>query len=505
MVAISNDYNLTIRQPPRRARVVGPKEKDRKPVDPPPIIQLHIRDASDPTQNYLQSPYFFMLCTLWDATYDQPPQTSLQSALAGTLVSSLHRLKDVDNTDGGFFVFGDLSVKLEGDFRLRFNLFEMVKTEVVYIKSITTDRFRVFSAKNFPGMDESTFLSRSFGDQGVRLRIRKEPRSLPKRPIASRTRPEDFSHPYPPAMALDPRSHTGQPVYPQGGSYGHPPSSEYPLPYGESSTKRQRTSVDMTVRGANERDTKYSERFVGEYKTPDGHFSQNPQYLTYGSNFPQILPPTLSATSEFTFRPSPLSPSSPYEVPGPQFQILSQSTPSYQHQGHVGYNYQQGQMAHSESLEASRSTRSIPPSRHYSHSEHSRMSSLISPSRRPSIDDRSLVRSNNPPVSSTLQTNSYQGSRESREVPLTERTAPRSSSYTVLPPLQSTTPANPSLVGPPHQYPSSVSSEFDPRNTFQTSDQVSSERQRERKEILEEAATPPSTTNTARRHYGDPG
>ena len=87
-----------------------------------------------------------MLCTLWDATYDQPPQTSLQSALAGTLVSSLHRLKDVDNTgglfqmvpqerslkltctDGGFFVFGDLSVKLEGDFRLRFNLFEMVKS-----------------------------------------------------------------------------------------------------------------------------------------------------------------------------------------------------------------------------------------------------------------------------------------------------------------------------------------------------------------------------------------
>ena len=77
-------------------------------------------------------------------------------ALAGTLVSSLHRLKDIDNTgmrqdfralqflycrsittdmffvsfeisDGGFFVFGDLSVKVEGEFRLRFSLFEMQK------------------------------------------------------------------------------------------------------------------------------------------------------------------------------------------------------------------------------------------------------------------------------------------------------------------------------------------------------------------------------------------
>lgn len=32
--------------------------------------------------------------------------------------------------------------------------------------------------KNFPGMLESTFLSRSFADQGVKLRIRKEPRTM---------------------------------------------------------------------------------------------------------------------------------------------------------------------------------------------------------------------------------------------------------------------------------------------------------------------------------------
>lgn len=32
-----------------------------------------------------------------------------------------------DVLDGGFFVFGDLSVKIEGEFRLKFTLFEMRK------------------------------------------------------------------------------------------------------------------------------------------------------------------------------------------------------------------------------------------------------------------------------------------------------------------------------------------------------------------------------------------
>lgn len=30
-----------------------------------------------------------------------------------------------DAADGGFFVFGDLSVKIDGEFRLKFTLFEM--------------------------------------------------------------------------------------------------------------------------------------------------------------------------------------------------------------------------------------------------------------------------------------------------------------------------------------------------------------------------------------------
>lgn len=67
----SNAYTLTVRQGPERAKAfAGPKEKgeallvrldqhplttsapsaDRKPVDPPPIIQLQIMDPQDPAQ-----------------------------------------------------------------------------------------------------------------------------------------------------------------------------------------------------------------------------------------------------------------------------------------------------------------------------------------------------------------------------------------------------------------------------------------------------------------------
>jgi len=96
----------------------------------------------------------------------------------GTVVSSLHRLKDLDNTDGAFFIFGDLSIKIEGVFKLQFNLYEMRDKECFHMQSIQSDPFKVYPQRTFPGMSESTVLTRTFSDQGVRLRLRKEPRTL---------------------------------------------------------------------------------------------------------------------------------------------------------------------------------------------------------------------------------------------------------------------------------------------------------------------------------------
>ena len=44
----------------------------------------------------------------------------------GSVVSSLYHLKDIDNSDAGFFVFPDLSVRVEGNYRLKLSLFEII-------------------------------------------------------------------------------------------------------------------------------------------------------------------------------------------------------------------------------------------------------------------------------------------------------------------------------------------------------------------------------------------
>jgi hypothetical protein len=176
-----NSCYLTVRQQPREALVtVKGKEKFRKPVDPPPIIQLRTIDGVDPSSNFLQNPYIFVSASLFKADRDEAVEHTPNESLAGTLVSSLHRLKDVDNKDGGFFVFGDISVRIQGSFRLRFTMYEFQpeKGEFQFLNTATSDKFDVVLPKDFKGLEESTYLSRAFSDQGVRLRLRKEARGM---------------------------------------------------------------------------------------------------------------------------------------------------------------------------------------------------------------------------------------------------------------------------------------------------------------------------------------
>jgi hypothetical protein len=125
----------------------------------------------------LLGPYFFVTCNLIQPPVTVLPQPS-SASLLGTTVSSLHRLKDSNNHEGAFFVFGDLSAKAEGTFALQFNLYEVRSNQAFHIQSIVSDKFPVHGPKFFPGLNESTQLTRSFSDQGVRLRVRKEPRTL---------------------------------------------------------------------------------------------------------------------------------------------------------------------------------------------------------------------------------------------------------------------------------------------------------------------------------------
>ncbi|KAJ7161176.1 velvet factor-domain-containing protein [Mycena filopes] len=241
-------YELTVRQEPKQARMCGIGGKaDRRPIDPPIIVQLRVidpaaaasssagpnnntdpsshdaednsnnPDSDDPpythlpsyAQSFLQNPYYFMFASLAkpdDDTELHWLKDGRTRCTTGSVVSSLYALKDptgVPSTgnltasagvatttgagakegagkdggpttapppsDAGFFVFPDLSVRTEGSYRLKLSLFEVVGNDVRHCKSIYSAPFYVYTAKKFPGVEESSPLTCSLADQGIKI------------------------------------------------------------------------------------------------------------------------------------------------------------------------------------------------------------------------------------------------------------------------------------------------------------------------------------------------
>ena len=174
------DVDLVIVQQPKDSLVAqSGKEKSRKPLDPPPVVELRVNTDADPNQHFHHSPYLFLVATLWDEDCKEvieSPFGSNSPVLAGNHSSSLYKLKHPDGHEGGYFIFGDMSVRLMNKFRLKFTLYDLRLGCAIWLAETISDSFTVTSQKDFKGMEESTALSKSFAEQGVRLRLRKEPR-----------------------------------------------------------------------------------------------------------------------------------------------------------------------------------------------------------------------------------------------------------------------------------------------------------------------------------------
>lgn len=160
----------------------------------------------------------------------------------------------------GYFIFPDLSVRHEGYFRLSFSLYETCKEEkdfdmdqpmgdafsgVDWRMNVKTVPFNVYSAKKFPGLMESTELSKTVANQGCRVRIRRDVR-MRKRDTKSnsgrdghdgdrarnratssgngRERSQSHSSEHPSGYETDERRHTGV------DSYGTPLRPVYEAP-----------------------------------------------------------------------------------------------------------------------------------------------------------------------------------------------------------------------------------------------------------------------------------
>ncbi|EPZ34995.1 hypothetical protein ROZALSC1DRAFT_28452 [Rozella allomycis CSF55] len=221
-------YELLIRQQPQRARIQGLGNKDRRQLDPPPILQLFIAAENG---TFLPdgeiSTHLACHATLVDQLSLQPISTvennaSMQHMLIGSLsVSPIHAIDplpssysikhpntvvnvnqhnqyspstspcitlnaDAQETQnapvpGIFFIFSDLSVRVEGLYRLKFTLYDLNNPNVhepsTALCTIFSDVFTVYPAKKFPGMSESTLLSKALSKQGHKIPIRHEARN----------------------------------------------------------------------------------------------------------------------------------------------------------------------------------------------------------------------------------------------------------------------------------------------------------------------------------------
>lgn len=190
-------YNLQVIQQPERARACGSGAKssaDRRPVDPPPIVELRVFE-NDQEITFAYNANFFLHASIENARAiapgRAPPATPSFPVLTGTPVAGMAYLDRP--TPAGYFIFPDLSVRHEGKYRLSFSLFENLSEVkdldiddpdvicdgnnfVSHRAEVKSAPFTVFSAKKFPGLSESTALSRMVAEQGCRVRIRRDVR-----------------------------------------------------------------------------------------------------------------------------------------------------------------------------------------------------------------------------------------------------------------------------------------------------------------------------------------
>jgi hypothetical protein len=178
-------------------------EKDRRPIDPPPIVEL-LETNGPITPKQRQN--LVLQCTLWNedgtehrniirtttgataglgAAEELPiqPEEKHARVMMGNIFANATLLEDDKGRRGLFYIFPDLSIRVEGRYRLKFDLLRLVlppdqpavDNHRIAAESLS-DVFVVYAAKKFPGMMESTELTKAIARQGIKISVRGEPR-----------------------------------------------------------------------------------------------------------------------------------------------------------------------------------------------------------------------------------------------------------------------------------------------------------------------------------------
>ncbi|KAI9726615.1 MAG: hypothetical protein M1828_000982 [Chrysothrix sp. TS-e1954] len=189
----SHGCRLNIRQQPEAARACGFGERDRRVIDPPPVLELDVLDPSARPSNpdVSQFPMYIVHAELWNEAGTSNVTSFLQNdkkmaqRLIGQTVASPDECYDHQNRKGFFFTFADLSCREMGRYRLCFRLLRITRTDMQpgahepVLAAAYSTPFTVYSAKEFPGMQTSTALTKALKDQGVNIPAKKGKQRVP--------------------------------------------------------------------------------------------------------------------------------------------------------------------------------------------------------------------------------------------------------------------------------------------------------------------------------------
>lgn len=171
-----------MRQQPQVARACGFGERDRRAVDPPPVLELEVdqQSASDvgDIEELNLSHYIVHACLYSEdgvtdvGTFLQQPRTAARR-LVGSLAATPAVAADEFGHKGAYFTFADLSCREQGKFRIKFTLVRIDGATSPMLASVLSEAFRVFTPKDFPGMRQPTPLTNALKIQGVSIPAKK--------------------------------------------------------------------------------------------------------------------------------------------------------------------------------------------------------------------------------------------------------------------------------------------------------------------------------------------
>lgn len=324
---------------------------DRRPVDPPPIVELKIFQGEKMEEDitFQMHANYFLFATLESArplAHGRVPQErQTPPVLTGTPVAGMVYLDRP--SPAGYFIFPDLSVRHEGRYRLSFSLYEELKnskdddkgneasqsssaedSHVTHRLEVKSEPFHVYSAKKFPGLSESTSLSRMVAEQGCRVRIRRDVRMRRRDHKSDGKEWDDYEDETAAARARasatpDPHSMYPGAVMPTPHGYMDP----VPRPRSASNASHHSVGTSVSRRPSMQEMGQTYHQSSSQYGTAP-HTPQNGYAQTsYGPSPGQQYQPAQFVLPQASMQPPPLQyPSQSYAPPPP---VQAPSQPNY--------------------------------------------------------------------------------------------------------------------------------------------------------------------------------